>query len=97
MTTASRSTTKLPANGSRALSVRIPDEQWHHLVAQAHLRGVSIAEAARQAFERDLDAQPDLGHEDGSPGSSMSYRSMLGAVDFAQLEELQADEDDASS
>lgn len=85
---------------NHALSLRLTDEQWKHLALQARLHGVTLSEAARRALERDIEAQPDLGHGDGSPGSSMAYRTML-ALTLPEVEsrirELVDQEQDAPS
>ena len=94
----------LSAANSRALSIRLPNMLYNHLVVQAHLRETSLAEAlrqlarhaalarVRQALERDIDRIPGLQHPDGSPGVSMEYRTLLEAADVVeQLDELEGD------
>lgn len=88
----------LSATNSRAVTVRLPELLYNHLVAQASLHDLSLAEAHRQALERDLDAQPGLKHEDGSPGESMSYRGFLQLADFsAAIAELHDQADSAEA
>jgi hypothetical protein len=76
----------LSATNSRVVSVRLPDRLYNHLVVQASRAEVSIAEAARQALERDVAAQPDFQIEGNAPGDpGLSYRTIL---DSANVDEL---------
>lgn len=68
-----RPTSRLPF----ALSLRLTDRQYRHLVAQATLKGLGLSEVAREALDRDIDSQPD---PEGDV--EMSYPALLASIDL---------------
>ena len=73
-----RPTTRLPF----ALSLRLTDRQYRHLVAQATLKEIGLSEVAREALDAHIDAQPDLEGD-----VAMSYTTLLASIELDQAEE----------
>ena len=73
-----RPTTRLPY----ALSLRLTDRQYRHLVAQATLQEIGLSEVARAALDAHIDAQPDLEGD-----VAMSYTTLLASIELDQAEE----------
>lgn len=68
-----RPTSRLPY----ALSLRLTELQYRHLVAQATLHGIGVSEAARAAIDRAIEEAPDLEGD-----VEMTYASLLLALDL---------------
>ena len=73
---------------NHALSLRLSERQYRHLVAQATIHGVPLSEAARQALDRDIEAQPDVPIEGNAPGDSgVPYATLLQGLELERAEE----------
>lgn len=67
-----------------AVSLRLTERQYRHVVAQATLQEVTLSEAIRRDLDASIERQPDLEGD-----VSMSYASLLQAVELeAAVEQL---------